>query len=394
MIRQSFQDDFDERPKRSLEKTVRFKTRPLQEENEMAERKTPRPPPHFKETNGFAKPNLEVKDTDEKEEKMFSVASQVRKAVLVKNTVRPSRVTRRLSLWKSSEHVDPFLQKFSTRDHRKFAPARKITRAMRRKSPNKRSERTGSVREIDKEEASTASSVYDTSSVYGEYESCWSLCRSDKPIIFDPDGSFINVWFYFVVFAVRYNLWVLILRCAFPDAQQTFMIVWLVFDYLCDLIYFLDIVVCIRTGSLEEGILVEDKKRVARRYLTSLAFVADVLSILPTDIFFFLMGVKPILRLNRLIKTYKSFRMKAVMESQTNYPTFVRVFFLMHLMFLMIHWNAALYYLVSGWEGFGSNEWVYKGNGSLYEQYFHSLYWSTLTLTAIGDLETPRTIAE
>lgn len=394
MYFQSIREDYEVRPKKSLEKTVRFENCPPQDElNEMTERRTAKVAPHVSETNGFAKPDVEVEDSEQNQKKNLPTNSHFRNAMHVKNAVRPGR-TRRLSIWKSSEHIDPFLQKFSTREHRKFAPARKITRVMRRKSPSSYGEGASTVREIDKEEHSTASSVYDTNSVYGDDESCWSVWSSDKPVIFDPNGSFINFWFYFVVFAVRYNLWVLVLRCAFPDFQGEFAVVWFVFDYLCDVIYILDILICIRTGFLEQGILVDCKKRIAKTYLTSLYFFADVLSIVPTDIFFFVIGVKPILRLNRLIKAYKSFRMKAVMESQTNYPTFVRVFFLMHLMFLMIHWNAAMYYLVSGWEGFGSNEWVYKGNGSLYDQYFHSLYWSTLTLTAIGDLETPRTITE
>lgn len=390
---QSVLEEYEARPKKGIEKTVRFEARNPQDENEMTERRTAKVFPHISETNGFAKPDFGVEDSEQTQEKNISVGRPIRKTMSVKNSIRPGR-TRRLSLWKSSEHVDPFLQKFSTRDHRKFAPAKKITRAMHRRSTNTHGEGVSTMREVEKDESSTASSIYDTSSVYGEDENCWTQCTSDKPMIFDPNGSFINVWFYFVVFAVRYNLWVLVLRCAFPDAQGEFSVAWFVFDYFCDIIYLLDIAVCIRTGFLEEGILVEFKKRVAKRYLTSPEFAADVLSILPTDIFFFVIGVKPILRLNRLIKAYKSFRMKAVMESQTNYPTFVRVFFLMHLMFLMIHWNAAMYYLISGWEGFGSNEWVYKGNGSLYDQYFHSLYWSTLTLTAIGDLETPRTLTE
>lgn len=88
-------------------------------------------------------------------------------------------------------------------------------------------------------------------------------------------------------------------------------------------------------------------------------------------------------------------------ESQTNYPNLVRVGILIVYITLIIHWNACIYFLISERVGFGNDTWVYpaltdeQGNAteyaSLTRQYLFSFYWSTLTLTTIGELPGPRT---
>ena len=388
-----------------MERAVRFENKEDSENEENNVSKVPRKSQHALDscnsTRKEAKPKIKFKEGNSKSESVESlgrwraVSKQIRNAVTVKNAVKPSR-SRRRSTWKSPSTVDPFLQKFSTRDNRKVSPPdRKKSKASKSSSTDNVLPKTddnndaGSTTiEIEKELDSelTSGSIYEY-----DHAGLWK----DKRIVFDPDGIHICVWFYVLVFAIRYNLWALIVRIAFPEAQTGWLkIAWFLLDYFCDAIYALDIAISARTGYLEEGILVTDPKLVCMRYIRSAEFFADVASLLPTDILYAAFGPLPHLRLNRIIKAYKSFRIKSVMESLANYPTFLRVFFLMHLMFLLIHWNAGFYIMVSRFEGFGSNDWVYKGNGSLYQQYLQSFYWSTLTLTAIGDLPKPATNLE
>lgn len=65
---------------------------------------------------------------------------------------------------------------------------------------------------------------------------------------------------------------------------------------------------------------------------------------------------------------------------------------------VLIHWNACLYFAISYALGFGTDNWVYNLNGSknstLSRQYIYSFYWSTLTLTTIGETPTPENDAE
>lgn len=65
---------------------------------------------------------------------------------------------------------------------------------------------------------------------------------------------------------------------------------------------------------------------------------------------------------------------------------------------VLIHWNACLYFAISYALGFGSDNWVYNINGpinsTLARQYIYSFYWSTLTLTTIGETPTPENDVE
>lgn len=65
---------------------------------------------------------------------------------------------------------------------------------------------------------------------------------------------------------------------------------------------------------------------------------------------------------------------------------------------VLIHWNACLYFAISYALGFSTDNWVYNINGAknltLSRQYIYSFYWSTLTLTTIGETPTPENDAE
>jgi len=106
-----------------------------------------------------------------------------------------------------------------------------------------------------------------------------------------------------------------------------------------------------------------------------------------------------------------------MVETRTVFPNMWRVANLTHILFLGSHWFAAFYFLISSAEGFCS-QWGYPrpvgnyagvrsnfssnpnpnsnrrpvGNySSGLQKYLRSLYWSTLTLTTIGDLQPPET---
>lgn len=65
---------------------------------------------------------------------------------------------------------------------------------------------------------------------------------------------------------------------------------------------------------------------------------------------------------------------------------------------VLIHWNACLYFAISYAIGFGTDNWVYNITGprneTLAHQYIYSFYWSTLTLTTIGETPQPEIDAE
>lgn len=61
---------------------------------------------------------------------------------------------------------------------------------------------------------------------------------------------------------------------------------------------------------------------------------------------------------------------------------------------IIIHWNACIYFAISNALGFGVDKWVYPNVSipiyqPLPRKYIYSFYWSTLTLTTIGETPQP-----
>lgn len=148
---------------------------------------------------------------------------------------------------------------------------------------------------------------------------------------------------------------------------------------------------------LEQGLQVRESKKLFKKYLSGLRFKLDVLSVLPTDILYVFLGINfAEIRFNRLLRSARLMEFFDRTETRTNYPNTFRITNLILYILIIIHWNACIFFQMSAWIGFGSDDWVYfdinetlyPANASLSRMYIYSFYWSTLTLTTIG--ETPR----
>uniref|UniRef100_A0A8C3PV08 Cyclic nucleotide gated channel subunit alpha 2 n=1 Tax=Chrysolophus pictus TaxID=9089 RepID=A0A8C3PV08_CHRPC len=152
---------------------------------------------------------------------------------------------------------------------------------------------------------------------------------------------------------------------------------------------------CLWPGFLEQGLLVKDLKKLRDNYIYTLQFKLDVLSILPTDLVYFAVGLhRPELRFNRLLHFSRMFEFFDRTETRTSYPNIFRIANLVLYILVIIHWNACIYYAISKAIGFGEDTWVYPNvtdpeYGYLTREYVYCLYWSTLTLTTIGETPPP-----
>uniref|UniRef100_A0A8C8DSH6 Cyclic nucleotide gated channel subunit alpha 2 n=1 Tax=Oryzias sinensis TaxID=183150 RepID=A0A8C8DSH6_9TELE len=215
-------------------------------------------------------------------------------------------------------------------------------------------------------------------------------------VVLSPSDDVYFYWLIVIGQAVFYNWTLLVVRACFDELQMRNVLVWLVLDYICDGVYILDIAVRLHTGFLDQGLLVKDMRRLRETYIRTLQSKLDICSILPTDLLYLVVGMSytPLLRFNRLLRLSRLFELFERTEMRTSYPNTFRICKLVLYILVIIHWNACGYYSFSKVLGLGSDSWVYPNAsdpefGSLTRSYIYCLYWSTLTLTTIGETPPP-----
>ncbi|XP_077435505.1 cyclic nucleotide-gated channel alpha-4 [Vanacampus margaritifer] len=214
--------------------------------------------------------------------------------------------------------------------------------------------------------------------------------------VVDPAEHFYYVWLQLMVPPVVYNWVVIILRTCFPSIARGYLAVWLTLDLASDLMYAADMLIAVRSGYLEQGVLTKDPGRLKSRYLRSRRFLRDLASLLPTDLFYLLFGIQAAaVRVNRLLRTPRLNEALDRMETRTSYPNTFRISKLMVYIFVLIHWNACLYFALSDYIGFGSDGWVYPNVSqpafaSTRRQYFYCFWFSAQIFTTVGDTPLPR----
>ncbi|KAJ7400715.1 Cyclic nucleotide-gated channel rod photoreceptor subunit alpha [Pitangus sulphuratus] len=211
----------------------------------------------------------------------------------------------------------------------------------------------------------------------------------------DPAGNIYYNWLFCITMPVMYNWTMIIARACFDELQHDYLAAWFIIDYVSDAIYVADMFVRTRTGYLEQGLLVKEEQKLREKYKKSFQFKLDFLSIIPTDLLYFKLGLNyPELRINRLLRVARMFEFFQRTETRTNYPNIFRISNLVMYIVIIIHWNACVYYSISKAIGFGADTWVYPNTSDpefarLTRKYVYSLYWSTLTLTTIGETPPP-----
>ncbi|XP_065533713.1 cyclic nucleotide-gated cation channel alpha-3 isoform X3 [Lathamus discolor] len=220
--------------------------------------------------------------------------------------------------------------------------------------------------------------------------------RKKKEIfVIDPSSNIYYNWLTIIAAPVFYNWCMLVCRACFDELQEDHIKLWLFLDYGSDIIYIFDTFVRFRTGFLEQGLLVQDEKKLRDHYTKTLQFKLDVLSVVPTDVAYLKFGLNyPELRFNRLLRISRLFEFFDRTETRTNYPNMFRIGNLVLYILIIIHWNACIYFAISKLIGFGTDSWVYPNvsipeYARLSRKYIYSLYWSTLTLTTIGETPPP-----
>ncbi|KAL5268702.1 hypothetical protein ACHWQZ_G002521 [Mnemiopsis leidyi] len=232
--------------------------------------------------------------------------------------------------------------------------------------------------------------------------------------VFDPFSDIYYYWLSIISLAVLYNFIIIPARVAFNELEQgDFFTTWMVIDILADVLYVLDFFASFRIGFLERGLLVTDTAQLSKKYMKSMAFYIDIFSILPTQIIYaFALShttkfVPPLIRLSKFFKFHRLVAWNDRTECRTSVPTLWRVVTLFTIMLMVMHWNACLYYFVSTTvisPKENRSSFIYppeiddEGNPNKFAstamKYAVSLYWSTQTMTTIGEMEQPEELWE
>ncbi|XP_076879068.1 cyclic nucleotide-gated channel beta-1 [Brachyhypopomus gauderio] len=200
------------------------------------------------------------------------------------------------------------------------------------------------------------------------------------------------LWLLFVTVAWNWNLWMIPARWAFPFQTPDNIHLWLLADYLCDAIYILDIMVFQpRLQFIRGGDIVSDKKEMRENYMKALRFKLDIASLIPLELFYFKVGINPLLRCPRLLKLLSFFEFNVRLEAILNKAYVYRVIRTTTYLLYSLHCNACLYYWVSAYQGLGSTHWVYNGEGLAYIRCY---YFAVKTLITIGGLPDPTNLSE
>ncbi|XP_046902455.1 cyclic nucleotide-gated cation channel alpha-4, partial [Hypomesus transpacificus] len=214
--------------------------------------------------------------------------------------------------------------------------------------------------------------------------------------VVDPSEEFYYGWLQVMIFPISYNWVIIIARTCFYDLEENFLVVWLTLDYIFDFLFVIDTIIKFRTGYLEQGILVRDVALLKKHYLSSSGFLLDLVSILPTDLLYIYFGIhSPLVRINRFLRSPRLNESLDRMETRTSYPNTFRITKLMLYIFVLIHWNACVYFSLSRYIGFGEDQWVYPnmsdpGFASMRRQYFYCFWFSALIFTTVGDTPEPQ----
>ncbi|CDQ91301.1 unnamed protein product [Oncorhynchus mykiss] len=213
--------------------------------------------------------------------------------------------------------------------------------------------------------------------------------------VVDPSEEFYYGWLQVMIFPVFYNWIIIICRTCFKEIEDEFLTLWLTLDYCSDLLYVADTIIKFRTGFLEQGILVQDRDRLKKRYLFSSHFLLDLASLLPTDLLYLYFGInQPLVRVNRFLRISRLNEAMDRMETRTSYPNTFRISKLMLYIFVLIHWNACIYFALSSYIGFGVDRWVYPNItdpmfSPVRHQYIYCFWFSAQIFTTVGDTPLP-----
>ncbi|KHN86956.1 Cyclic nucleotide-gated cation channel alpha-3 [Toxocara canis] len=178
----------------------------------------------------------------------------------------------------------------------------------------------------------------------------------------EDSGSVFYWWTAVVSIACLYN-YVMIVIMVFEEVYHLYYIEWLIANGITDVVNILDILIQSRRAFRIDGVQITEPMDMLKHYIKRLAFLADLIAVLPTDLMLLMRDDLLMSRLNRLTKIYRVWDFIGLTEIRTNFPNAFRVLKLMTTCFIIFHWNGCLYFFLSILYNYNSAElddWIFS----------------------------------
>ncbi|XP_042000316.1 potassium channel AKT1-like [Salvia splendens] len=212
------------------------------------------------------------------------------------------------------------------------------------------------------------------------------------PFIVSPYDRRYRAWQNFLIVLVVYTAWVSPFEFGFLDKPARPLSIT---DNIVNGFFFIDIVLTFFVAYLDRStyLLVDDRKRIAKKYLLSWFFL-DVISTIPSELARKIMpeplqtyGAFNMLRLWRLRRVGSLF---SRLEKDKNFNYFwVRCVKLVCVTLFAVHCAGCFYYLLAAHYPNPDKTWIGAAienfhDKSIWLRYVTSIYWSITTLTTVG----------
>lgn len=212
-----------------------------------------------------------------------------------------------------------------------------------------------------------------------------------------PGWTVTNVWTILVLLIIFWNMVATPFTMAFGVSYTTVSVI--ILQILGDMILAVDIAVNFRRGFWKEGSIVMDPEVIKWAYLKSW-FILDVISALPIDHLYQMAGVPSdevpsAARIPKLLRCLRFFRLWSDLEKEMG--SYLQVFRIFLISFLITHWEACMYYTISTGEGYGTSTWVLPTtmrDKSTIHVYLYCFYWSVGIFSSTVSPEVPVTEAQ
>ena len=251
----------------------------------------------------------------------------------------------------------------------------------------------------------------------GGAQQATSKLKSLMTMTFDPDKPFRATWDVLMLLLVSYCVVAMPLQVAF-EAQlgETTRTVQLYFDAFFDVLFLLDVLINARTAFTFEGVMVNNRSAILRRYLRTW-FLLDIMASVPfawMELFapetvdgpWKLTRALRTLRVVKLMRVLKLPYFTAVFENFSRFnPGVLRVVKLVLVVLVVVHWYGCLWWYIGAvLEADVDSLWRppaellamnASDEGAFVMQYFYSTYFAFSLLSGFAPLAVePETLLE